>query len=113
VLIIGSSGMRWQSDSRRAAGMQLASRCQPLITGIAGEREEHVAELGNAGVSGVSDDALSVIGDQPGDHVALAGPHGGVAGEVGLCSPPPRQLPAGLMPCPQAGAGRGQELGSR
>ncbi len=53
-----------------------------LITGVACHCEEDVADLGLAGVSEVSDDALGVIGEQPGDHGALAGPHGGVAGQV-------------------------------
>ena len=79
---------------------------------MAGEREEHVADLGLAGVSEVSDDALGVIGEQPGDHVALAGPHGGIAREVvGHRLVPGDHVPGDVAgDGRQAGAERGEQL---
>ena len=115
VPITGSSGMRWRSHSRRAAGIScswLGEPLQPLITGMACHREEHVPDLGLAGVSEVGDDALGVIGEQPGDHVALAGPHGGVARKV-VCH---RLVPGDHVPGDvagdswQSGAKRGEQL---
>ena len=85
---------------------------QPLIIGIACHCEEDVADLGLAGVSEVGDDALGIVGEQPGDHVALAGPDGGVTGEVvGYRLVPGDHVPGDVAGDSwQAGAEQGEQL---